>query len=111
MKEKWTAGKPGGCVVSDTLNRHGIADDHVEYYGGFLIAESIPAQKYVNLIAAAPSMLALLEKALPIIEREAEQRQNWGERHNREGHSYATEMRELQDEIEALIAKAKGGES
>lgn len=47
---------------------------------------------------------ALLQKALPIIEAEAESRGDWGERHNEQDHPYATEMRELATEIEAEIA-------
>jgi hypothetical protein len=61
-----------------------------------------------RLIAASPDLFEFIEKALPIITREAEQRQNWGERHNTEGHPYATEMRDLADEIEVLILKVKG---
>jgi hypothetical protein len=61
-----------------------------------------------RLIAAAPDMFEFIVDALPIIEREAEQRQNWGERHNAEDNRYATEMRDLQDRIELLILKVKG---
>jgi hypothetical protein len=63
-----------------------------------------------HLIAAAPSMLALLEKALPIISQEAERREDWGERHNAELHQYATEMSDLRDAIIAEIDKAHGKE-
>jgi hypothetical protein len=47
---------------------------------------------------------ALLQKALPIIKAEAESRGDWGERHNEQEHSYATEMRDLATDIEAEIA-------
>jgi hypothetical protein len=59
MKEKWSKGKTGGCVVSDTPNRH-TQDDHVDYYGGHLVAESIPKQEYVSLISAAPDLYEAL---------------------------------------------------
>jgi hypothetical protein len=77
MKEKWSKGKHGGCVVSDTPNRHtaahaAIRDDHVDYYGGHLVAESIPKQEYVNLIAAAPDLLEALEGCLAQLERDTE---------------------------------------
>lgn len=55
MKEKWSKGKHAGCVVSDAPNPHGD-NGGTEYYGGYLVAESIPKQEYVNLIAAAPDL-------------------------------------------------------
>ena len=55
MKEEWSKGKHGGCVVSDTPNPHGD-NGGAEYYGGYLVAESIPKQEYLNLIAAAPDL-------------------------------------------------------
>lgn len=61
-----------------------------------------------RLIAAAPDLFSFIQDALPILEREAEQRQNWGERHNTEGHPYAMEMRDLADRIEVLILNIKG---
>lgn len=61
-----------------------------------------------RLIANAPALLTFIEEALPVIEREARQRDNWGERHNAEGHPYATEMRDLADRIELLILNIKG---
>jgi len=60
----WTVGKTGGTVVSDqplpdyTING---GHDHVEYYGGHLIAESIWRAEDARLIAAAPDLLAALE--------------------------------------------------
>jgi len=65
--EKWSVGKQAGCVVSDTPNRHG-RDDNVDYYGGYLIAESIPKQEYVNLIAVAPDMCAKLDDLRTMLE-------------------------------------------
>lgn len=63
-----------------------------------------------HLISRAPSMLALLEKAYPIIEDEADRRGSWGERHNAQQHQYATEMRDLANEISAEIDRAHGRE-
>ncbi|SEJ99743.1 hypothetical protein [Achromobacter sp. NFACC18-2] len=63
----WTAGKTGGTVVSDqplpnyTLNG---GHDHVDYYGGHLIAESIWRAEDARLIAAAPELLSALEQML-----------------------------------------------
>jgi len=70
-----------------------------------------------RLIARAPSMLALLEKALPIVEEEAQRRDFVKpERHGdspqlteAEYHYYA-EMRDLANEIQAEIAEARGKE-
>ena len=58
-----------------------------------------------RLIARAPSMLAVLEKALPIIEEEAERRTySYSPKKDR----YWLEMIELRDEISAEIAEARG---
>lgn len=67
FKEKWSKGKTGGCVVSDAPNRHNRTDDHVDYYGGYLVAESIPKQEYVALIAIAPDMYNKLEELERVI--------------------------------------------
>lgn len=71
LKEKWSKGKPGDCVVSDTPNRiiedpdlARIENDTRDYYGGYLIAESIPKQEYVNLIKTAPKMLKFCKDIL-----------------------------------------------
>ncbi len=77
----------------------------IKAYGGYLVAETI-ASCNKPLIKRAPSMLTLLEKALPIIEEEAERREraSWTDT---EG-DYWSEMRELANEISAEIDKAKG---
>jgi ribosomal protein L11 len=63
-----------------------------------------------HLIARAPSMLALLKKALPIIENEAELREASMVRHGEDKcvTPYWSEMRQLANTIQAEIAKAKG---
>jgi hypothetical protein len=68
------------------------------------------AEANARLIACAPSMLALLEKALPIIENEAELREASMHRHGEDKcvTSYWTEMRELANEISQEIDKATG---
>lgn len=73
------------------------------------------SQANARLIARAPSMLALLEKAYPIIEEEAQRRDFVKpERHGdspqltEAEYSYYAEMRELANEIQAEITKAKG---
>ncbi|WP_445656856.1 hypothetical protein [Achromobacter sp. NCFB-sbj8-Ac1-l] len=65
----WTLGKTGGTVVSDqplpdyTING---GHDHVEYYGGHLIAESIWRAEDARLIAAAPELLEALIDVLAL---------------------------------------------
>lgn len=77
----------------------------IKDYGGVLVAESIaPCNKPV--IRRAPSMLALLEKALPIIDAEAEDRE--AANHDESSFKYSSEMRDLANEISAEIDKAKG---
>jgi hypothetical protein len=61
----------------------------------------------INLIRRAPSMLALLEKAYPIIEEEAERRtHSYSPKKDR----YWVEMIELRDAISAEIDRARGKE-
>ena len=71
---KWEIGNVQSTVVDK--NQHSCLDDFYpqtkeaeKYYGGFLIAESIPKREYVNLISAAPEMLEALKMALEKAER------------------------------------------
>lgn len=74
------------------------------------IASLVYWEANARLIARAPSMLALLEKALPIIEEEAERR-SFSYSPKQETDSYWSEMRDLADEISAEIDKAYGRET
>lgn len=67
MNEKWTKSPVGGTVISDTPNREPLSSElqkHEEaaraYYGGHLVAESIPKKAFVDLIAAAPDLYEAL---------------------------------------------------
>jgi hypothetical protein len=62
-----------------------------------------------RLIARSPSMLALLEKAYPIIEEEAARR-GIMEYAKDDAGDYFTEMRDLANEVQAEIKKARGKE-
>lgn len=63
IKGKWSVGETGRTVVSDTPHKQFISSGHgdVDYYGGYLVAESIPTIAYRNLIAAAPDMYEALK--------------------------------------------------
>jgi hypothetical protein len=61
-----------------------------------------------RLIARAPSMLALLEKALPIIEAEAEMRECGPHCDSSTTEEYEREMREIANEIAQEIDRARG---
>jgi hypothetical protein len=57
---KWRAGR-AGTVVSDVLPKDACGgSEDKDYYGGYLIAESV-APSMVSLIAAAPELLEALE--------------------------------------------------
>ena len=56
----WRAGNAGGSVVGDARIDEVPGSEHIEYYGGHLVAESI-AQRNVPLIAAAPDLLEALK--------------------------------------------------
>lgn len=65
-KGTWKVGNSPTVVVTD--NGHGFpantGHSDVDYYGGFLIAESILKVEDAKLIAAAPELLELLIKIL-----------------------------------------------
>lgn len=72
-KGKWKLGKTGGTVVSDYVpdNANGnTGHAETDYYGGFLIAESILFKADAKLIAAAPEMFQML-KTIHCIENAA----------------------------------------
>jgi len=66
-KETWKVGKYGSTVVSDTkqqntnfpssTNPTERNNNEIEFYGGYLVAESIGNNKSAKLIAAAPELL------------------------------------------------------
>lgn len=61
-KGNWRIGKSSTTVITDNGEGFpkGFGHDDVEYYGGFLIGESIYKIADARLIAAAPSMLESL---------------------------------------------------
>lgn len=69
-KENWRPGKTGGCVVTDTPHGFDPNRGHcdTEYYGGYLIAESIYREKDINLIAAAPDLLDAIQYYFDVLE-------------------------------------------
>ena len=98
--------------VSDAIIAPNMGDDPngIKYYGGTLVAETVaPCNK--PLIKCAPSMLALLEKALPIIEEEAERRDQACISDVPSVQPYWSEMRDLTNEISAEIDQAYGREA
>lgn len=68
--QKWKVGNHHSTVVSDTKirntnfpsppNQRESGDDEPEYYGGYLICESIGNTETANLIASAPELLKAL---------------------------------------------------
>jgi hypothetical protein len=78
--QKWKIGKHKSVVVSDTKiennnfpsppNPKFSTDDHIEYYGGFLVCESIGNDKVAKLISVAPQLLKCLKEAIEDVELE-----------------------------------------
>ena len=62
----WKIGRCGSVVADEPINEISGSDD-VEYYGGYLIAESI-AKKNATLIAAAPDLLQALKAMRDVLE-------------------------------------------
>lgn len=68
--EPWVEGKAGGAIVSTdpeivAEQRGLLGDDHLTFYGGAVICESVQ-DKNMPIIIAAPAMLKALKHALPI---------------------------------------------
>lgn len=69
MQEKWRIGTNNSVVVSNVKSR---ADDsghnETDYYGGFLVCESVATKEYADLIASAPDMKNMLRMFINAIE-------------------------------------------
>lgn len=71
MKENWKVGNHKSTVVSDIKqtntnfpsppNFRESSDDEIEYYGGYLVCESIANEKQAKFISVAPKMYASLK--------------------------------------------------
>jgi hypothetical protein len=69
-KETWKPGKTGECVVTETPHGFDPNRGHcdTEYYGGYLIAESIACKKDIDLISAAPDLLDAIQYYFEVLE-------------------------------------------
>ena len=94
----WRFGKNSDDVVADQPAGHSEESDHVAYYGGHLVAESICSHNR-SLIAAAPELLEALEELL-------EEAQEAMKRANDDGAFYDLDADLAQ--ARAAIAKARG---
>lgn len=70
-KQNWKVGKNFSYIVSDVMPERKSYDKHdfeteLDYYGGYLIAESIPDEEKAKIIAAALEMLEMLNKIMNI---------------------------------------------
>ncbi|MBN1404169.1 MAG: hypothetical protein JW942_06875 [Opitutales bacterium] len=89
----WRSGNTSDTVVCDTMPAGALqGSDAVDYYGGYLICESV-ATCNRNIIAAAPDMLAAL-RAVDL----------WIAHHDGEIPS------RILDQVSDAIVKAEGGE-
>lgn len=61
----WKRGNNGGEVVTDKPLGE-PSEETVNYYGGYLVAESIQSPRCMALILAAPKMLRLLKELIDI---------------------------------------------
>jgi hypothetical protein len=78
--QKWKISKHKSVVVSDTKiqntnfpsppNPEFSEEKDIEYYGGYLICESVENDKIAQLIAAAPQLLKCLKEAIEDVELE-----------------------------------------
>lgn len=74
-KGNWSLGKTCGSVVTDCSEGFEKDTGHsdTEYYGGYLIAESILKPEDAHLIAAAPDLLRANKENLEFLEWVASQ--------------------------------------
>jgi hypothetical protein len=72
-KGKWKEGKHWGTVVTDDGEGfpRKVGHDETEYYGGYLIAESVAKKADVKLISSAPDLLKVAQELLKIYEKYA----------------------------------------
>ncbi|CAB3846181.1 hypothetical protein LMG3482_01881 [Achromobacter deleyi] len=91
----WRIGKAHGAVVADVPVNAGLDNDHVEAYGGHLIAESIAVCNR-PLIAAAPELLRAAVRYLNALD-------TWDGSRKAERHT-----ERMESELRAAVAKAKG---
>lgn len=75
----WSGGKNGNVVISDSPTGHDNPSD-IAYYGGHLVAESVP-EHLVNLIAAAPDLLVAAHDVLAWADEQGIETEN-GEFHD-----------------------------
>lgn len=89
----WKVGNNHGVVVTDCGDGFQESTGHaaVDYYGGYLIAESVAKKEDAQLIASAPDMLT----ALIAITKSSE---------------YGMVELETQELVESAINKATGGQ-
>lgn len=74
-KQNWKIGSYPSTVVSDTkitntnfpvpLNPKESRDEEMDYYGGYLVCESVGNIETAKLIAAAPELLEALIELIP----------------------------------------------
>lgn len=68
----WTTGKLGGTVISDTTPVDYNPDsghDDAEYYGGFLLAESVGNNDDAKLFAESKNLLVLAAQVVKEVNR------------------------------------------
>lgn len=77
MKEFWRIGKHNSTVVSNVRTTEGdTGHNETDYYGGFLVCESIATKEYADLIASALEMKEMLNHFVNAIEGGIEQGEN-----------------------------------
>jgi len=84
-KGKWSLGKQLGTVITDDGEGFpsSYQGDSLEYYGGYVIAESISKPADAALIAAAPELLAACQEFVRKVE--------CGEAHSRRSYAQMKE--------------------
>jgi hypothetical protein len=106
----WTYGVSEGTTIF--INDNNLPNPKERGIAGIVCHQigNEEAERLAKLWVVADSMFALLEKALPIIEAEALNREEGGSLRDGEPVMgwYFTEMRQLANTIQAEIAKAKG---
>lgn len=68
----WSVGKSHGVVVSDTVPndyKKGSGHDEVDYYGGFLLAESVGNKDDAELFAQSKNILLLAAQVVKEVNR------------------------------------------
>jgi hypothetical protein len=70
----WLDSTQSNAIVTNAIpaSKAHVREDVIEYYGGYLVAESVPTE-FMSLVKAAPDLLAALQGVLRVADRKTDE--------------------------------------